>query len=399
MAKNFVGFGFGPIQAALFAKLAAASGRFDAITVGDVDGVLVEALQRHGGNYAVNVAYPDGIKVETVRGVRLLNLTKAEEAAQFREALGRATEIATSLPSVAFYANGGRTSSCAALLREALQQCENAPCIVYTAENNNHAAEILETAVNDVGAHLCVRPVQYLNTVIGKMSQVIADPDEIARRALAPMVPGFPRAFLVESFNRILISRITLPGFTPGITAFEEKDDLLPFEEAKLFGHNAIHAVMGFLCKDAGLATLSALRDAPALFDVARKAFLEEVGVALVRKYAATRDPLFTPHGMTAYANDLLERMTNPHLADSADRAVRDPLRKLAANDRLFGAMRLCLAHDVTPRALAFAARAALRTLALGIEDVDATLAALWGDTLPPDERRRIAALLSASKG
>jgi hypothetical protein len=86
--------------------------------------------------------------------------------------------------------------------------------------------------------------VRFLNTVIGKMSGVITDPLQLHALGLTPITPEAGRAFLVEAFNRILISRIHFdtPGFQRGIQAFIEKDDLLPFEEAKLFGHNATHA-------------------------------------------------------------------------------------------------------------------------------------------------------------
>jgi hypothetical protein len=47
--------------------------------------------------------------------------------------------------------------------------------------------------------------VQFLNTVIGKMSQVVTDPREIVERSLAPIAPGIDRAFLVEEF--LLVSR------------------------------------------------------------------------------------------------------------------------------------------------------------------------------------------------
>ena len=79
------------------------------------------------------------------------------------------------------------------------------------------------------------------------MSGVISSEEEMRSLGLAPLVPGFDRCVLVEEFNRILVSRVTLPGFTRGIRVFEEKDDLLPFEEAKLYGHNAIHALLGFV--------------------------------------------------------------------------------------------------------------------------------------------------------
>jgi len=73
---------------------------------------------------------------------------------------------------------------------------------------------------------------------------VVTEAAEIKAEGLASLTDGLARALLVEEFNRILISRIILPGFTSGIRVFEEKDDLLPFEEAKLYGHNAVHAML-----------------------------------------------------------------------------------------------------------------------------------------------------------
>src|SRR2546428_95641 len=81
---------------------------------------------------------------------------------------------------------------------------------------------------------------------LGPVSAVIADPDRVSERGLHTVSSRDPRAFLVESFNRILISSVRFPSGLPfrrGLDLFEEKGDLLPFEEAKLYGHNAAHAL------------------------------------------------------------------------------------------------------------------------------------------------------------
>ena len=416
MNHIFAGFGFGPIQAGLFAKEARDSGRFSEIAVSEVDSALVAAVRGNGDRYDVNVAYADRVEVVRVEGVTLLNPNAAPDLRRLREVLGRATELVTSLPSVAFYARGG-DAGVASLISEGLHDGGAEQTVIYTAENN-HAAEVLEQDVKGAsGDRPCQRPVQYLNTVIGKMSQVLSDPAEIARRGLAPIAPGFPRAFLVESFNRILVSRICLHGFTAGIAAFEEKDDLLPFEEAKLFGHNAAHTMLGFLGAACGTQLLSELRGRPQVMELARKAFLDEAGAALIARYGRLGDPLFTQAGFVHYADDLLLRMTNPHLTDTVARATRDPLRKLGASDRLFGAMRLCLACGVEPACLAAGALAGLRALAaqadrphvpvfdalLREEALDAgafgqLLTALWGDGVSQRETAKIGGLLAAAQ-
>jgi mannitol-1-phosphate 5-dehydrogenase len=203
---------------------------------------------------------------------------------------------------------------------------------------------------------------------------------------LAAMTPLLPRAVLVEEFNAIKVSRVKLPGVAKAISVFDEKDDLLPFEEAKLFGHNAIHALLGYLAWHKGLKAMSDIRADRELFALGRKEFIEESGAALIRKHGKLGDPLFTLKGWQAYADDLLQRMTNPFLRDAVDRICRDPQRKLAYGDRLVGTMRECLAQGVQPRLLASGAAAAVEFLvaeggsrkAVPAELVSVRLEKLW---------------------
>jgi mannitol-1-phosphate 5-dehydrogenase len=221
------------------------------------------------------------------------------------------------------------------------------------------------------------------------MSGVIADADEAQARHLAMVTRDSSRAFLVEAFNRILISQVCFPevdgkpGFERGITAFVEKEDLLPFEEAKLYGHNATHALAAYLCSLRGLPYIADLRQNPGLLGFIREAFLKESGEALIRKHAG-KDPLFTPEGYREYALDLLERMTNPYLQDSVERVGRDPQRKLDWDDRLVGTLRLALHQHVVPRRYALGTAAALATLEPTSLKTDmparALLAPIWGD-------------------
>jgi len=333
--RTFVGFGFGPIQAGLFLYEAHRSGNFDRLVAAEVKPEVVATVRNAGGRYTVNVATATGIERREVTGVEILN--PQVDADKLIAAIAEASEIATALPSVEAY------PSVAPFLAHM-----RGPCVVYTGENHNHAAEILEAAVGKKDQ------VQFLNTVIGKMSGVADD------------------GFLVEEFNRILISQIRLPNFQRGIEVFIEKPDLLPFEEAKLHGHNAVHALLGYLAHRDGLQFASEA-DAK-LLTLARGAFLEECGPALMARWRGV-DALFTPDGWRAYADDLLARMTNPFLRDRVERIIRDTRRKLDWNDRLIGTMRLALAAGVKPWRLALGAAAALETLGASTD--------LWPEATP----------------
>jgi len=391
----FVGFGFGPIQAGLFAKEAFQSTNFKRMVVAEIDSNLVEAVRANAGSYQVNVARVDGIEKVRIDGVELLNPADARDVPALREVLAQATEVATCLPSVSFY-DSGADDSVAAFIAEGLRRRKAEATIVYAAENNNHAAEILrETVSRRLGTAPPDR-VEFLNTVIGKMSRVVQDPPEIAELSLAPIAPGIDRAFLVEEFNRILVSKATIPAFRPGIEVFIEKDDLLPFEEAKLYGHNAIHALLGFIGSLKGYAKMTELQGDEALMRVAKEAFLTESGGALIDKYASLGDTLFTEAGYRRYAEDLLERMTNPYLGDTTARAARDVVRKLGVSDRIFGTMALALDHGIEPKNMATGALAGIALLLQnpaerGLPDGLASLN--WRDMSADDLRRLLAHL------
>jgi mannitol-1-phosphate 5-dehydrogenase len=371
MKKCYVGFGFGPIQNALFLFEASRSGRFSRYVVGEVDAALVWAVRENGGAYTVNVARRDGIEPVTVAGVELYNPRMPGDREELVDAIEASDEMATALPSVDIYMAGGE-SSVVRLIRDGVaRRASPRPTIVYAAENHNHAAEILTAYLAQEGCRE-MQSLQVLNTVIGKMSGVITDAATIARLGLKTMTPKLERAVLVEEFNQILVSQVRLPGYERGISAFVEKPDLLPFEEAKLYGHNAIHALIGYLAELKGLATIAdAGRDAQ-IMGIARTAFLDECGTALVKRHGALNDPLFTRDGFRAFAEDLLERMVNPHLNDLVARVGRDHVRKLGWDDRLYGTMRVALSQGVQPANLALGAAAGVVSLLKHAESAEA---------------------------
>jgi mannitol-1-phosphate 5-dehydrogenase len=388
--KTFVGIGFGPIQSGLFLLEAHASKNFGRLVVAEVIPETVAAVRRSGGQFNVNVASRHGIETHEVGGVEIHNPLYPADAARLIDAIAEAAEIATALPSVDFFGRG-KPSPAELLARGLKRKFADAAlphALVYAAENHNRAAEILRHAVlaslDDADRRSLDRQVQFVNTVIGKMSGVVNDPAQIERDSLVPLVQGGNQAVLVEEFNRILISQIKLPDFRRGINVFEEKPDLLPFEEAKLYGHNAAHALLGYLSHRERLTFIHDAHSAP-LFELVRCAFLEESGGALCRRHKGV-DPLFTLSGWEVYAQDLLERMVNPYLRDRVDRVIRDPQRKLGWDDRLIGTMRRAIEAGIAPQRYAAGAAAAAELLLAGHPEHDCVslLHRLWQDSTAP---------------
>lgn len=351
-SRVFVGFGLGAIQSGLFLHEAYSAGNFDRLIASEVNPEVVAAI-RKSGRCTVNVATPTGIEVHTIEGVEVYNPLEPSDRSQLVQAVGQANELSTALPSVDFYDKGD--ASVAKILAEGLSlklsDSRLPDAVIYTAENNNHAAERLHADLSNyiVGqADRLAERVQILNTVIGKMSGVVTERTRMEREGLSPVTDTGTTAFLVEAFNRILISSIKLPGFERGIKVFVEKENLLPFEEAKLYGHNATHALLGYLCTRRGYAYAFEATQDPDLISTIRDAFLLESGGALIHRHRGI-DPLFTDEGYTAYADDLLNRMLNPYLHDTAERLTRDPRRKLGWDDRLIGTIRLALEAGIHP--------------------------------------------------
>jgi mannitol-1-phosphate 5-dehydrogenase len=365
--RTFVGIGFGPIQSGLFLYEAFRSSNFDRLVVAEVACDVVQAVRQAGGKYRINIAERGRVSVQSVTGLDIFNPNDATDQTRLIAAIAESAEIATALPAVEFF-DRGEPSPASLLAAGLMQRRKGSPSnrtLIYAGENNIRAAEVLSDSVRAHIAPECRawfdEHVQFVNTVIGKMSGVVDSSGKIPSANLQSMVESGTRAILVEEFNHILIERIRLPNFERGLNVFEEKDDLLPFEEAKLYGHNAAHALMGYLAHRRGYQFMSEVRDTE-LMELVGQALIEESGIALCRRHEHI-DPLFSAKGWHTYATDLLDRMINPHLRDQVARVVRDPARKLGWNDRLIGTMRLALTNAVEPELYAKGAAAALAML------------------------------------
>jgi len=409
--RVFFGFGFGPIQSGLFIYEAYQSNQFKRLSVAEIDPFIVDSIKKSNGFFTINVAHRSRIEKTSIGPIEIYNPNIDVDREEIIEEIALADEIATAVPSVLHYHINNQTSLDRILATGILRKIErNGPnTLIYAAENNNNAAELLREHVLSlipISLHQTVfQSIQFLNTVIGKMSQVVNDEKEIIMRDLAPITDGFGKSFLVESFNEILISQVEQKGkFKRGITVLKEKKgNLLPFEEAKLFGHNAAHALLGYLGSWVGIRLVSEANQIAGFMRFIRNAFLQESGEYLIRKNQGF-DALFSERGFRIYVDDLLERMTNSFLGDSIERVIRDPRRKLAWNDRLIGTMENALQFGIQPNRYALGAAAAVVRLDRRFAD-DETIAkkllpSIWKD-IPHrrgDEEKIIDLILNARK-
>ena len=361
--STFVGFGFGAIQGGLFLPEAFSSHFFSRLVVAEIDPKTVEQVRKYKGTYFCNIAESDRVRVIKIKGVEIYNPMVLEDRVKLIEAIAEAQEMCTALPSFTLYDAG--EDSVAKIICEGLkikmESHELPSAVIYAAENDSRAASRLRMACQKYLPNLSEEKVVFSETVIAKMCSVVTDPLRIDVEELIPIVEEFPKAFLVEAFNQILIEERQPPGFIRGLKKFHTKEDLDPFAISKFLGHNAIHALLGYLAKEQGIAYMHEAGKQKDLMETVRSAFIDEVGAGLCKEFSQVSDPLFSEEGFSDYVDDALIRMVNPYLRDPVDRVTRDPVRKLGWEDRLIGSMKLAYRAGVEPKILAKGAALALQ--------------------------------------
>ena len=224
------------------------------------------------------------------------------------------------------------------------------PLTILVCENLPRADIVLRDAVlgflpADLHGALTAN-VGFVRTVVARMTPVAT----AAERA------DDVAAIRTEAYNTLPVDADAIVGTLPVIPGLSAVGRFQSQIDRKLFAHNGSHAVLGFLGWHAGLEFGWQALEVPQIYSFVAGA-LNEVSRALQAEWGMTATE------MSAYNADLLERFTNQALGDTCIRLCRDPRRKLAEDDRLVGAARLCLKHSVTPVNIAAGIAAAVHYL------------------------------------
>jgi mannitol-1-phosphate 5-dehydrogenase len=147
-------------------------------------------------------------------------------------------------------------------------------------------------------------------------------------RIVPPVHCEVPLDVAVEEYYEWDTQKDQFVGPVPEIGAMHAVDNLEAYIERKLFTLNTGHATTAYLGKLKGYKTIGeALKDKEIYAAV--KGVMEQSGAGLIKKFG------FDPKVHEAYIEKVLSRFQNPYLSDDVNRVGREPLRKLAANDRL----------------------------------------------------------------
>jgi len=221
------------------------------------------------------------------------------------------------------------------------------PLNIIVCENLKGAASILREMV---AKHLSEAQRSYLDSHIGFVNTVIG--------RMVPEVPASlreeqPSLIIAEPYKELPVDAQGFVGPVPEIVGMEAHDGFELYTARKLYLHNAGHAVLGYLGYQRGHTYgYEALAD-QAIRGVLQAA-LDESAHGIAARYRAEL------RWLQAHVEDLLRRFDNRALGDLVNRLARDPLRKLAPEDRLVGAARLAEEAGVVPENLAWGIAAAL---------------------------------------
>jgi len=327
-------FGAGNIGRSLCGALFSRAG-YQVVFV-EVDRRLVEALNRRG-KYRVMVKdrAPASFWVTGVRAV-----DAGDAAAVCREAV-RADLAATAVGAAALPA-------VARQLAAALPERAGRPLDVLLCENLRDAAGLMrqELAKALAPRPLSDFPVGLVETSIGKMVPIMS----------AAVRDEDPTVVWAEAYNQLIADRQAFVNLPPAVEGLVTKSNFRAWVDRKLFVHNLGHAAAAYLGHLAGCRFIWEAVGR-ALPGMAALGAMRESGQALLKTYPGE----WSEPEMHEHIIDLADRFANRALGDTVYRVGRDLPRKLAANDRLIGALRFQLAAGVEPSFTYRAIAAALR--------------------------------------
>jgi mannitol-1-phosphate 5-dehydrogenase len=240
-------------------------------------------------------------------------------------------------------------------LMRRLKKQPSRPLDIVICENIHDGARVFS---QELKRHL---PPEYafaenvglVETSIGKMVPIMSERD----RSEDPLL------VYAEAYNTLIVDRKGFRGAVPDVPGLEARDNIGAYVDRKLFIHNMGHAVLGYVScvfRPHYRYVWEAAQD-----DVIRgitKRAMWESGNALLREHPDE----FDEKEIGEHIEDLVLRFQNVALGDTIFRVGRDLYRKLGHDDRLVGALLLCLKHGIPPNHIALALACAFFFNAVG---------------------------------
>jgi mannitol-1-phosphate 5-dehydrogenase len=185
--------------------------------------------------------------------------------------------------------------------------------------------------------------VGFVETVISRMTSPLTEEEKIKN----------PLFVKVEPYKILPVDKNGFKGNIPQISGFFLVDNLKKYEELKLFGHNLSHVCLAY---SGYLKNYNYIWECIEDKEISNilKEVQREVKEALIKKYNFKREEIEN------YFIDLNKRFDNKLLKDTVFRVGREPMRKIGRNERIVGAINLCLENNIFPEKICFVLSTAL---------------------------------------
>jgi mannitol-1-phosphate 5-dehydrogenase len=336
--KRAVIFGAGNIGRGFIGQTFSLSGYH--VTFVDIFTEIVSAIN-DAGCYPIQIVSDSQVEAVTVGPVDAIWAVDEDAVSH---AVATADLMAT---AVGVHALPAIARSLARGFERRWQQGNLVPLDILVCENKLDADEYLRDCVQSHlsadGQDLLSQRIGFVEASIGRMVPVM--PEALKKEQ--------PLLVQVEPYHELPVDAAGFRGPIPDLVALKPFAPFSFYIRRKLYVHNLGHAMAAYLGWLKGCRTIAGAVLDRQIAPLVRQAMLESAT-------ALARSSQVDPAELTAHVDDLISRFANRRLGDTVLRVGRDPLRKLAADDRLAGALMHALAHEVRPQAIALGLAAGL---------------------------------------
>ncbi|MFA7692303.1 MAG: hypothetical protein WCX86_05340 [Candidatus Hydrogenedentales bacterium] len=336
--KRAVHFGAGSIGRGFLGQIYCESG-YETIFI-DVERSVVDALNERNAYplYEVSDAGTRKLFMERMHAVDGNDMEAAAVALAASDIASTAVGL-RALPHIA--------PIIATAVEKRFRRYDAPPMNIIICENikggERYLRSLVASHLSKTDQVLLEKYVGFVEASIGRMVPVMTE----EQRAEDPL------SVYVEPYCELPVDAHGFRGVIPELVHLQPTTHFEAYVERKLFVHNLTHAATAYVGYHRGYRYIyEAIRD-PEVHALVEAAGLESCA-ALAKKFD------MEPEALEAHRRDLIHRYHNRALADQVDRVGRDPKRKLSPEDRLIGAMHLCLDHDIEPKAIASVTGAAI---------------------------------------
>lgn len=324
--KKLVLFGAGNIGRSFIGQLFSRSG-YEVVFVDIIEPIIKALNKRRSYNVIIKGDKEEIIKVRNVRGVLASDKEKVAEELSTAD-IASSCVGSNALPHIIPMIAEG--------LLKRYKRDKNLPLDIIIAINMRNAAEYFEKELFKIvgNDYPLKRLVGLVETSIGKMVPIMTEEDR-SEDILQ---------IFAEPYNDLILDKRAFKNPIPDVKGLFPKDNMKAWVDRKLFIHNLGHATisyLGYLYNEKFIYLYEALA-VRKLYNQTRETMIQSSEI-LMKEYPGE----FTKKDLEDHIDDLLKRFMNKALGDTIYRVGRDLKRKLGPEDRLVGAIKMGLKHNM----------------------------------------------------